>query len=76
MTQQYGQDLDSYTVEQMGMTSYPSQSTDREGPHEMAPHMGSENENPSAWKQKSIKSEYNITSTCILDTLTLDAPAY
>ena len=52
MIPQYGRDLDSYTVEQKGMTFYPSQSIDREGLHEMAPHMGSENENLSAWKQK------------------------
>jgi len=47
MIQQYGQDLDSYTVEQMGRTSYPSQNIDRVGLHEMAPHMGSGSENLS-----------------------------
>ena len=47
MTQQYGQGLDSCRVGQKGMTSYPSQNTDQVNHHEMAPHMGSENENLS-----------------------------
>lgn len=52
MIPQYGQDRDSYTVEQRGMTSYPSQNIDRAGHREMVPHMGNENENLSVWRKK------------------------